>query len=193
MAAFFERSSVKGAVALIVSRAGVNVAYQRGHTLAPILTTFIPRLLWHDKPSVETGLLFNDEFHIAEAVVYISPSYLGELYWNFGWPGALIGLLIIGLLLGYTSALCDLSRTTSVSRLLVLAITIFELGVRFEGSIATECEVWVRSLAGILLLHLFLARRDPRSTADGSMATTQGTGPDRTPLAAPERFPNLMT
>jgi len=193
LVAFFERSSVKGSVELIVSRAGVDVAYQRGHTLTPILTAFIPRLLWPNKPSVETGLLFNDEFQIADAVVYISPSYLGELYWNFGWAGALIGLLVIGLVLGYTSALCDLSTATSVTRLLILAITIFEFGVRFEGSIATEFEVWVRSVAGILLLHLLLSRRGLRHTAYASLASFEGSGLDGTPPAAPERFPNLMT
>jgi hypothetical protein len=191
--AFFERSSVKSAVELIVSRVGADVAYQRGHTLSPILTVFIPRLIWPNKPSVETGLLLNDEFHIAEAIVYISPSYLGELYWNFGWPGALIGLLLIGRLLGYINSLCDLSTGISVTRLLLLAITIFEIGVRFEGSIATEFEVWLRSVAGILLLHLLLSRRGLRRTEDAQTKAADTDGARQSSASEPQRLPNLMT
>jgi hypothetical protein len=191
--AFFERSSVKSAVELMVSRVGVDVAYQHGHTLSPMLTVFIPRLIWPTKPSVETGLLLNEEFHIADAVVYISPSYLGELYWNFGWSGALIGLLIIGLLLGYINVLCDLSTGISVTRLLLLAISIFEIGVRFEGSIATEYEVWLRSVAGILLLHLLLSRPGLRRDQHASIMSFERCETDQPSATALGNFPNIMS
>jgi hypothetical protein len=187
---FFERSSVKAAVEMIVQRVGVDVAYQRGHTLTPLVTAFIPRIFWPDKPDVQTGILLNEQFQIADAIVYISPSHLGELYWNFGWPGGISGMLILGLLLGWINSLCDLSTGTSVTRLLILAITIFETGVRFEGSIATEYEVWVRSVVGILILHALLARKRLRRVLTsipegGGSASSEALNPG-------VRFPNLM-
>jgi hypothetical protein len=189
-ASFFDRSSVKDAVELIVRRVGVDVPYQHGHTLSPVLTAFIPRILWPDKPDVQTGLLLNEQFHIAEAVVYLSPSHLGELYWNFGWPGALIGMLLLGALLGWINSLCDLSMVTSVSRVLILAITIFEAGVRFEGSIAGEYEVWIRSIAGILIMHAVFARRGSQHTGDWSKAPDSSI--ENAEMRSTARFPNLM-
>jgi hypothetical protein len=192
LATFFERSSVKDAVDLMVQRVGIDVPYQKGHTLMPLATMFIPRLIWPDKPSVETGLLVNEEFHLAEAVVYISPSHLGELYWNFGWTGALLGMLLLGLVLGWINSLCDLSTGTSVTRLLILAVTIFETGVRFEGSIASEYEVWLRSLAGILILHLLLSRRGLRRSSEISVTSNLAQGAPVATIVPSERFPNLL-
>jgi hypothetical protein len=193
LASFFERSSVKEAIELIVRRVGVDLPYQRGHTLMPLETVFIPRFIWPDKPSVETGLLFNEEFHIADAIVYISPSHLGELYWNFGWSGALMGMLGLGLLLGGVNGLCDLSTGPSVTRVLLLAITIFETGVRFEGSIASEYEVWIRSVAGILILHMLFAQRGLRRSGTQFIASSAGSVPEGVSIAASAKFPNLLT
>jgi hypothetical protein len=193
---FFERSSVKDAVELMVRRVGVDVPYQHGATLAPLLTAFIPRILWPDKPDVQTGLLLNEQFRIAEAVVYLSPSHLGELYWNFGWPGALIGMLLIGLLLGWINSLCDLSTGVSVTRLMILAITVFEFGVRFEGAIAGEYEIWMRSVAGILIMHALFARQGLRhldAASSAIAAPTYATSVPEGAALAPARFPNLMS
>jgi hypothetical protein len=166
---FIERSSMKSAVELIVTRTGKDVPFQHGYTLQPFLAAFVPRLVWAEKPSDDAGLVFNREFHVSIfRDVYISPSHLGELYWNFGWPGALIGMSAIGLLLGFIGKRCDLSERRSVTRLLIVAITIYLICVRFEGSIAVNYVVWIRSLAAILLLHWLFARVKVRGERDSS-------------------------
>jgi len=187
---FFQRSSVKGSVEMIVSKTGNGVAYQHGYTLIPLLTSFIPRVIWPNKLDVQTGELVNTEFHVTgESVTYISPSTIGELYWNFGWVGALLGMLLLGALMGRINALCDLSREVSVTRLLILGITILQLGLRFEASIAAEYSVWLRSIVGILLLHAMFARGTAQRSAQEAR---------RMPSARPEasvalpRFPHLL-
>lgn len=156
---FFERASLKNNVELIVARTGHGVEYQRGHTLQPLLGSFMPRLFWPDKPDVAAGQLMNQEFDIAwEQDVYISPSHLGELYWNFGWPGVAVGMLALGVLLGFINSRWDLSQSSSLTRLLVIAVTLYALCLRFEGTIATGYTVWLRSLAAIWLLHVLFAR-----------------------------------
>jgi hypothetical protein len=156
---FLERSSVKASVEIVVARAGNGVPLQQGYTLSPILAAFIPKLLWSEKLRVPTGQLFNKAFHISDSDdVYISPSHLGELYWNYGWAGVLVGMPLIGLICGWVGARFNLAEFTTVTRVLVTVITIKLLIVGFEGSISDIYVVWLRSLAGIGILHLVFAR-----------------------------------
>jgi len=187
---FFQRSSVKSAVEMIVAKTGNEVRYQHGYTLIPLATSFIPRIIWPDKLDVQTGLLMDKEFQVTgTGEVYISPSHLGELYWNFGWPGALVGMFLLGTLLGWINGLCDMSAGSSVTRLLILAITIYQVGVRFEGSIASEYAVWIRSVVGILIMHRLFARRRATRAADSSSSSRKvATSTD----AASPKFQNLL-
>lgn len=154
-----ERSSVRGSVQMIVEKTGYGVAYQHGFTLTPLIATFIPRILWTDKPDVPTGQLVNKEFHVSDGEdVYISPSHLGELYWNFGWPGVLFGMAFIGSLLGWVGSRFNLADGRTVTRLLVTVVTIKQIVMGFEGVIAAAYVVWLRSLAGIALFDLMFAR-----------------------------------
>ncbi len=187
---FFERSSVKGSVEMIVNKTGHGVSYQNGYTLIPLATALIPRLIWPDKLDVETGELVNTEFHVTgERVTYISPSFLGEMYWNFGWAGGILGMLALGLLMGWINSLCDLSAASSVTRVLILGITILQLGVRFEASIATEYAVWLRSVLGILLMHWAFARRSPGSRRVAAPETAVRA---RESVLTLTKFPNLL-
>jgi len=156
---FLERSSLLSSVQTIVERAGNGVAYQRGHTLSPILATFVPKIVWSDKPDIPTGQILNKEFHITDSDdVFISPSHLGELYWNFGWPGVTAGMALIGGILGVVGSRFNLAQGKTVTRLLVTVVTIKQVVVGFESSIAAIYVVWLRSLAGVGLLHLIFAR-----------------------------------
>jgi hypothetical protein len=190
---FLERSSVKGSVEVIVEKAGNGVAFQWGHTLSPILAAFMPKIIWSDKLRIPTGQLFNKEFHIIEGDdVYISPSHLGELYWNFGWPGVVIGMGLIGSICGWVGARFNLAEFRTVTRVLVTIITIKQLIVIFESSIADCYVVWLRSLAGIGILHLVFARAQVASRFFQPMSSS----PE--PLSADQPrsvrlFPNLMT
>jgi hypothetical protein len=132
----------------------------------------------------------NTEFHVTgERVTYISPSFLGEMYWNFGWAGGILGMLALGLLMGWINSLCDLSAASSVTRVLILGITILQLGVRFEASIATEYAVWLRSVLGILLMHWAFARRSPGSRRVAAPETAVRA---RESVLTLTKFPNLL-
>jgi hypothetical protein len=160
----FERSNLKPSVQVAVENTGVSAEFQHGHTIVPLLSTFVPRLIWKDKPSIAVGQVFGQEFvRGVNENTYISPSHLGELYWNYGWSGALAGMALIGLVFGVIGARCDLSRGASVSRVLVLLSTVLLVGLGFESTIAAQYSVWLRSLAVIGLLHLALARRPARA------------------------------
>jgi hypothetical protein len=187
---FLERSSLKGSTDVIVRHTGNDVDYQYGHTLSPLLATFVPRVIWSDKKEVPTGQLVNKSFHLTDSDdIFISPSNLGELYWNFGWPGVVFGMTLIGAICGWIGARFNLLEFRTVTRLLVTVVTIKQLIVGFEGAIAPGYVVWLRSLAAVGLLHLLFARVPAaRPAQDGAPATG---GLDRREIG--RLYPNLLT
>jgi hypothetical protein len=187
-----ERSSLRASVQMIVEKTGNGVPYQHGYTLTPLIATFIPKIIWSGKPDVPTGQIVNKEFHVTEGEdVYISPSHLGELYWNFGWAGVLAGMACIGGLLGFVGSRFNLGEAKTVTRLLVTVVTIKQVVIGFEGVIAASYVVWFRSLAGIGLLHLIFARVPVRLYRAG--ADREESRLPTVPSIQVKSFPNLLS
>jgi O-antigen polysaccharide polymerase Wzy len=187
---FWERASLKASVELIVQKTGTDVPYQHGATLAPILTAFIPRIVWSEKESLSVGQIFNKDFNISvDTDTYISPSHVGEVYWNFGWAGTLVVLPAIGFLLGFIGSRCTAFPSLSLTRMMIMFVTVFAFVVRAEGSIATEYVVWLRSLAVIWILHGVFSRKQVSSDAAQSVETGRRKDPEGL-RGAP--FPNLI-
>jgi hypothetical protein len=64
----------------------------------------IPRLFWPDKPRVIQGGWFTFMLGLADspesATTNMAQNAQGELYWNFGLPGVIVGMALLGVLLG---------------------------------------------------------------------------------------------
>jgi hypothetical protein len=186
---FWERASLKGSVELIVQKAGMDVPYKHGATLTPIFSAFIPRIIWSEKQSLAVGQIFNKDFNISvDTDTYISPSHVGEIYWNFGWAGTLLVLPATGFLLGFIGSRCAAYPRLSLTRMMIMFVTIFSFAIRAEGSVATEYVVWLRSMAVIGILHLVFVRRTVASRVPASNANTTGSA-DALHITP---FPNLL-
>lgn len=189
---FLERLTDKQAVETFVEHIGKDHPYKFGSTLEQMLYVFVPRIIWSEKPGENSAQLFNREFNIsADRDTFISPTHIGELYWNFGVFGVVIGMALIGLLLGYVFARFDPSRRSSITGALVLIVTLYELAVRRGGQIEVEYVVWLRTMALLGLLHLAFARAASSgagATADRSAALPAAGGG----LDEAVRFPNLL-
>lgn len=159
MPSFLQRSALKPTIELLIAKTGSEARYQNGYTLGLFFSGFVPRFIWPDKPNSSVGQLMNQEFQVSEdSRTYISATHLGEFYWNFGWPGIVVGMLSFGFMLGFVNSKCDLSERRTLTRLLVLVTVIYATIVRFEGSIALEYIVLVRSLAIIWIMHMLFAK-----------------------------------
>jgi hypothetical protein len=189
---FLQRESVKGNVELIVEGTGAGGhAYKLGSTFKPLLYVFLPRVLWSDKPGGNSAQLLNREFHVsADPDTFISPSHLGEWYWNFGLAGVIIGMALGGALLGYIAVRFDPSARTSVTRVLVIIVTLYLLVARSEGQIEIQYALWARSMVLIALLHLAFARGGVRRV-DGLVPDT-GHSESTSNEFELAKFPNLM-
>jgi hypothetical protein len=75
-----------------------------GATMRYAAYALIPRLLWPEKPNVSRGAWFTTYLGFSpreeEATTSTGITAAGELYWNFGVPGVMIGMCAIGLLFG---------------------------------------------------------------------------------------------
>jgi hypothetical protein len=75
-----------------------------GETLDYLAYAFIPRPLWPEKPNVTRGAWFT--LYLGQArnersvTTSTGQTATGELYWNFGVPGVIAGMAIIGLMIG---------------------------------------------------------------------------------------------
>jgi hypothetical protein len=158
-----------------------------GESLAWFFDSFIPRFLWAEKPDISIGQLFNHEFRLSESrFTFVPTTQLGELYWNFGMFGAIVGMLIIGMIFGHLGgALLDRAAMT-VPRFIVLLMSTYFFAVRFEGNIAAQYSTFVRLLiliwVGDHLLRLFGV----------SIAVPLRSGSSSTPVPAPTRPMNLL-
>jgi hypothetical protein len=190
---FIERSSLKPSVDLLVRNVGKSQdhPYKLGATLDPMVSTFFPRIFWTDTRPANSAETFNREFQISESAdTHISMSHLGEWYWNFGLTGIIFGMAAVGAVCGVVAVKCDLSTGTSLTRVLIIYITFYELAVLGEGQMSVQYVVWARSLVLIGVLHAILAK--PRggglATAEGHQAAAPGLGESP---AAPA-FRNVM-
>jgi hypothetical protein len=72
--------------------------YGLGFDYLPVM--LIPRSLWWDKPTIDRGRQFTAALGAAAdastATTSIGQTSAGELFWNFGWAGVIVGMYILG-------------------------------------------------------------------------------------------------
>jgi hypothetical protein len=156
-----ERISLKSYVELVIARTGNGVDFQNGKTIQPLLFAFVPRFILPDKEdNAMTGRLFNRKFHLSESdETYIAMGQLGEFYWNFGWPGLVIGMFLVGLFMTVVASLVSLDDAQTLPRFLLLLCTIYLVALRFEDAIALTYTVWARVTVMLLAMHVLMPKK----------------------------------
>lgn len=95
--------------------------YRQGETMERIAYSFIPRILWPEKPTVTVGGWFymyaGGQKEEGETDTSFGITATGECYWNFGMPGVVIGMLIIGLTIGGLWRLSGTDPRVTLSRI----------------------------------------------------------------------------
>lgn len=105
------------------------VPYWEGYSYKILLTKFIPRIFWKNKPSDILGnefghrykILNNDSFNefggyktVEDRHTSWNMPVLNEFYVNFGKKGTLFGMLLIGLLFGLITKLFSITNKLNV-------------------------------------------------------------------------------
>src|ERR1019366_4843005 len=99
------RLSLLQQTANVVESTPERIPYQNGRLYSYMFVTFVPRLFWPDKPSVNDA---NRWYQVAYRLtsrdnlngVSIAVGYLPESYINFGWFGPPVVMFCLGIFLG---------------------------------------------------------------------------------------------
>lgn len=89
----------------VVDQTPESVPYWNGETYKPLLTSFIPRALWRGKPEerigYSVGIRYGFTFPGLPVETSMNLPWIIEMFMNFGVPGVLIGMSLIGILLAF--------------------------------------------------------------------------------------------
>jgi hypothetical protein len=101
---FLERSFDPVAVGFLIGETR-HFGYRLGQTMDYLLYAAVPRALWPEKPTVTRGAWFDAYIGQAGteegATTSLGQTAIGELYWNFGLIGVVIGMVGLGTFFGY--------------------------------------------------------------------------------------------
>jgi hypothetical protein len=108
-------------LANVMRETPANVPYWNGETYYPLLTKWIPRALWQDKPKETVPQAYGHRYN------FIAPendetqyaiTHLTEFYVNFGIGGAVVGMFLMGLIYGCLQA-CFIHRRSGIGAVIV--------------------------------------------------------------------------
>jgi hypothetical protein len=72
-----------------------------GRTMVGLIYGWIPRFLWHDKPAISPAYYFTTSYlgEPPDTPTSAAMTIPGDLYMNFLWPGLLVGMFVVGVVL----------------------------------------------------------------------------------------------
>lgn len=156
------------ALTAVVAQTPEQVPFQYGETILLTVYSFVPRIVWPDKPSIIMCGLNNLHFsgRGPDANTCSAMTVAGELYWNFGAPGVMIGLLIFGAGVGILYRwLNDEFRAAGPRYVsILLYAVVLTHAIRFESGIAQMISSMVKQLVFAGLFLFFVSERTGKRT-----------------------------
>ncbi|MCA9186993.1 MAG: oligosaccharide repeat unit polymerase [Planctomycetales bacterium] len=130
--------------------------FQYGYTFGVWLVAPVPRAIWSTKPLIHSGPIIGNVVY-GNTVSGVPPGLIGELYWNFGSAGVVLGCFAVGRLLRIMGDSFRPRHGKDLKLLLLYVTGPMRLGFEMLGNSAGfGCMVVAMDLATIGLL-LFLA------------------------------------
>ena len=101
-----DRLALLPQAANVLARTPRDVPWQNGASYSFLIASLVPRAVWPDKPSVnEANRFYQVAYGLTEKdnldAVSISVGCLVESFMNFGWPGVILIMFAIGVILGF--------------------------------------------------------------------------------------------
>ncbi len=98
LAATSARFDGLGRASAIIRDTPERVPFQGGWTIGYIALAYIPRILWPGKPNINIGQWVTDNYGSGPAIASnTGPTWVGELYLNFGVLGVVGGMIAFGI------------------------------------------------------------------------------------------------
>jgi hypothetical protein len=150
-----------GILSVIMRDAGTKVPFEHGRTILFIPLSYIPRLLWPKKPLFDTGQWVTDNFGSGPDIESSTgSSWMGELYFNFGWFGLVIGMALIGIWFRFLQD-SFLGIDATIPAMLAGIVTIMALVPNVGGDLLTPTNGVIFRVTPLVLMHLIVRSLTP--------------------------------
>jgi hypothetical protein len=156
-----QRLNALGTTTVIVRDTPSRVPYQGGWSIGYIFISYIPRVLWAGKPETTIGQWVTDTYGSGPRIrSNTGASWIGELYFNFSYPGVIFGMLLLGIWFRLLQEhFFGLDATIPA---LVLAIVIIEETAQtIGGFLIAPINGTVWTIALIVFVHLVVRLMSP--------------------------------
>lgn len=155
---FLYRQFESTAVGFIVSDVREH-GLRHGETMRNLTYAFVPRVLWPSKPVVTRGNWFTAYLGGApseeESETSTGMYPAGELYWNFGVPGVICGMFIMGC---FFNLLYSASGVGPPRQILMIILFMTIIARTVDQAAATEIFVLLVYLAILIVLYKHIGR-----------------------------------
>ncbi len=167
-------------VAYIYSMTPSVIPYQYGKTYSFFLVSFIPRIVWPDKPLAGSAngyyaLTYGVTTEEGAKTTTFGVSILGEAFMNFGWYGVVLIMLVQGVLIGAMQHSFGGKVSGPGGQAVFLCFFVY-----FLNGIGSSTEIMFGGIIQNLLLGYFLllwAREKPSRNRAGALALSQAATP----------------
>jgi hypothetical protein len=169
-----------GIESVIVRDTPSRSPFQMGRTLALFPVAFIPRLLWPSKPEITMGQWITDTYGTGSHITsYTGPTFIGDLYLNFGIASVVIGMLVIGAVLRLFQTRFLGPKPTLIG-ILAAIVLVVQLHIKQIGSAAYVMSSTVFALAPVLIVYFLVAYLvgGKRAAAVSSWSSQDDSGSD---------------
>jgi len=140
----------------IVNSIPEKMPFEHGETFLALLYAPVPRTVWPDKPALSIGKDISHHIYgySQRTLAGIPPGMPAELYLNFGYPGILIGFLLVGILLKKLFNSFQFDGPVNKNRIvlyvvIVVSITITLFGSSINQAILAVLQAYIPLYAGL--------------------------------------------
>ena len=145
----------------IVKQIPDNIPYEFGRTFALPVVAPIPRNLWRGKPIVRVGKIIGPLIYGFQGRrTGVPPGMLGEYYWNFGLPGVITGMFLMGVVLRFLYTNLGPGAAPNKSAIVLYILLVVPLALRFPGTDFTGLVALVGKYAVPAIIFLLLCARE---------------------------------
>ncbi len=148
------RLSMLESLAVIIKDMSESGDYWFGkyYVYFPMLV-FLPRIIWENKPVLDFGIWFTQNYWNPSAFHSTAITYPGDFYLNFGLPGLILGMLLTGIIYRLIYERFKHHRTASA---IFIYIFVFISVTNHEGDFLSIYTGIIKQLIELLIISYFV-------------------------------------
>lgn len=135
-----------------------KLPYQYGESLIYWLVSPIPRTWWPEKPAISYGLIIGEKIYgkrdESDAGGGIPPGFVAEMYLNFGYPGIILGMFLMGLIFKLLYDAYVKSREKSIYAMLLFIIVFIPVTLKLIGGDMSG--VMTKVVKGVISIYFIM-------------------------------------